>query len=118
MGATYCGSVAGHEDESTEVGGALVAQGAGGIDERTNAIGLETRPEERSTPSDGGTGGLLGAEELLLGVSLLGALVGLTEERREDRELGGVVEDGAEGDGRGLDGGKIWNRVSVWRDGV
>ena len=116
MGLTYCRSVAGHEDKSTEVGGALVAQSAGGIDERTHAVGLETRPEERSTPSNGGTGGLLGAEELLLGVSLLGALVGLTEERREDCELGGVVEDGAEGDGRRLDGGEIWNMVSFMRD--
>ena len=115
---TYCRSVAGHEDEGTEVGGALVAEGAGGIDERTHAIGLETRPDERSAPSNGGTGGLLGAEELLLGVSVLGALVGLAEERRENRELSGVVEDGAEGDGRGLDGGEIWNMVSVWRDGA
>lgn len=107
-GETYGRSVAGHENQSTEVGGALVAQRACGIDEGAHAIGLQTRPEERGAPGDGGAGGLLGAEELLLGVGLLGALVRLTEERREDGELGGVVEGEAEGDGRGLDGGEIW----------
>lgn len=37
-------------------------------------------------------------------------MVGVAEDGAEDRERGGVVEDRAEGDGGGLDGGKIWGR--------
>jgi len=43
---TYGGSVAGHKDQSAEIGGALVAQRARGVDEGTHAVGLQTRPEE------------------------------------------------------------------------
>lgn len=47
-------------------------------------------------------------EVLLLGVCLLCAAVGVTEDRAEDGKGDGVVESRAEGDGRGLDGGKVW----------
>lgn len=40
-------------------------------------------------------------------------MVGLAEERGEDREGGGVVEDGAEGDGRRLDGRKVYDQMLV-----
>jgi hypothetical protein len=37
----------------------------------------------------------------------LGAVVGVAEDGGEDGEGNGVVEDGAEGDGGGLDGGEV-----------
>lgn len=46
-------------------------------------------------------------EVLLLGVSLLRAAVGVTEDRSEDGEGDSVVEGRAESDGRGLDGRKV-----------
>lgn len=46
-------------------------------------------------------------EVLLLGVGLLGAAVGITEDGAENCQGDGVVEGGAEGDGRRLDGGKV-----------
>lgn len=51
-------------------------------------------------------------EVLLLGVSLLCAAVGVTEDGAEDSEGDSVVEGRAESDGRGLDGGE------VCRDGI
>ena len=101
----------GGEDEAAQVGGSLVAQGAGGVDEGADAVALKGGADEAGAPGDGGTGGLLGAEELLLGVGLLGALVGLAEERREDGQLDAVVEEGAQRDGRGLDGGEVWQQA-------
>lgn len=97
----------GGKDETAQVGSALVAQGAGGVDEGAHTVGLERRADEGGAPGDGGGGSLLGLDELLLGVGELGAVVGLAEERRQDRELDAVVEEGAQGDGRGLDGGKV-----------
>lgn len=58
--------------------------------------------DERGSPGSSGGGGLLRLEEFLLAVGGLGALVGLTEERCHDCEGGGMVEYGAEGDGRRL----------------
>jgi hypothetical protein len=46
-------------------------------------------------------------EVLLLGVGLLRAAVGVTEDGAEDSQRDGVVEGRAEGDGRGLDGGQV-----------
>lgn len=40
-------------------------------------------------------------------------MVGFTEKGSEDGEGCGVVEDGAEGNGRGLDGGKVWGALLV-----
>lgn len=100
----------GSKDQTAEVRSALVAQGAGGVDESTHTVGLERGADEGGAPGDGGGGRLLGLDELLLGVGELGAVVGLAEERREDRELDAVVEEGAQGNGRGLDGREVWER--------
>lgn len=101
------GSGGGGEDEAAEVGSALVAQGAGGVDQGADTVGLQGRADEGGAPGDGGGRGLLGLDKLLLGVGGLGAVVGLAEEGREDGELNAVVEEGAEGNSRGLDGGKV-----------
>jgi len=66
MRVTYSGSRCGSEDESTEVSGALVAESAGGVDESTNTVRLQSRADERRAPGNGGGRGLLGAGELLL----------------------------------------------------
>ena len=108
------GGRGGSEDETAEVGGAAVAEGAGGVDEGADTVRLEGRADEGRTPGHHDRGGLTRLGKLLLAVGDLGALVGLAEERGHDGQLGGVVEDGAEGNGRGLDGGKIWEAgVSV-----
>lgn len=92
---TYTRSSGSGKDETTEVGSALVAQGAGGVDEGANTITLEGRADKGGAPGDGGRGRLLGLDELLLGVGELGALVGLAEDGAQDRELDAVVEEGA-----------------------
>ena len=97
--STYRWSRAGKEDQAAEVRGALVAQRASGIDERTNTISLDSRSDERCTPRDARRGGLLRLEEFFLGVGGLGLAVGLAENGAQDGEGGGVVEDGAERDG-------------------
>lgn len=127
---THSGGRGGHEDQASEVGGALVAKRPGGVDQGADAVALQGGADEGSAPCDGGGRGLLGADELLAGVGDLGALIGLAEEGGEDcagpsvagrshgfrlqrkltRELSGLVEDGAEGDGRGLHRGEVWRR--------
>jgi hypothetical protein len=37
-------------------------------------------------------------------------VVGIAKDRAKDGEGGDMVEDGAEGDGRGLNGGEVWRR--------
>ncbi|KAI6763737.1 hypothetical protein HG530_007526 [Fusarium avenaceum] len=103
---TYTGSGGSKEDERSEVSSALVAQGASGVDESTDTVGLESRASEGRTPGESSTGSLLGADELLLGVGGLSALVGLAEDGGEDGELNTVVESSAQGDSGGLDGGE------------
>ena len=98
---------AGEEDQRAEVRSTLVAKRASGIDEGTNTVRLDGRPDEGGTPCGGGGGGLLGLEELFLGVGGLCLAVCLAEHRAEDGEGGGVVEDGAERDGRRLDGREV-----------
>jgi hypothetical protein len=80
------GSRRGGEDETTEVRGALVAESTSSVDESTNTVGLKRGSNQRGTPGDGSRGGLLGLEELLLGVGELGALVGLAEDGGQDCE--------------------------------
>jgi hypothetical protein len=46
-------------------------------------------------------------EVLLLGVSLLRAAVGVTEDGAEDGQRDGVVEGRAKSNGRGLDGREV-----------
>lgn len=100
---TYRWSRAGEEDQATEVGGALVAERAGGVDERTHTVGLNTSTDERCAPCSGCGGGLLRLDKFLLGVGGLCRAVGLAEHRAEDGEGRGVGEDGAERNGRWLD---------------
>lgn len=107
---TYAGSRGSEEDEGSEVSSALVAQRTSGVDESTDTIRLKSRADEGRAPGESSTGSLLGADELLLGVGSLGALVGLAEDGSEDGELNAVVEGRAEGDGRGLDGGEVVQR--------
>jgi hypothetical protein len=107
---TYAGSRGSEEDEGSKVSSALVAQGTSGVDESTDTIRLKSRADEGGAPGESSTGSLLGADELLLGVGSLGALVGLAEDGSEDGELNAMVEGRAEGDGRGLDGGEIVQR--------
>ena len=104
---TYAGNRAGHEDQTAEIGSTGIGQGASGVHQSANAIGLDGGPDDGRTPGGGGAGGLLGLEELFLGVGGLGAVVGVAEDRSEDGKGGGVVEDGADGDGRGLHGWEI-----------
>lgn len=113
FGKTYGRSRAGEEDQAAEVGGALVGESAGGVDEGTNTVGLDGRADEGSTPGGGGRGSLLGLEELLLGVGGLGLTVGVTEDGAKHGKGDGVVVDGAEGDRGGLNGRKVWRRVLV-----
>lgn len=105
------GGAGGGEDESTEVGGALVGESACGVDQGTNTVGLEGRTDEGGTPGGGSRRGFPRLEELLLGVGRLGLLPGLAEERGEDAELEGVVEDGAEGDGGRLNSGEVCDGI-------
>merc|ERR1711939_1060551 len=78
---------------------AHVAQGAGGVQEGTDTVRLDTGADEGGTPCGGGGSSLLALEELLLGVGGLGLAVGVTEDGAEDGEGDGVVVDRAEGDG-------------------
>ena len=107
---THRRSSGGHEDEGTKVGSALVAQGASGVDQSTDTIGLDGGTDERASPGRGSAGSLLRLEELLLGVGGLGLSVGVTEDGAEDCEGDGVVEEGAKGDSRRLDGREVWKR--------
>ncbi len=104
---TYAGRGAGHEDQTTEIAGTGVGQGAGSVHQRADAISLNGGADEGRAPGGSSTRGFLGLEELLLGIRGLGAVVGLTENGGENGEGGGVVENGADGDGRRLDGWEI-----------
>jgi len=100
---TYRRSSRGEEDQRTEVSSTLLAEGTGGVDKSTNTVGLDGRASEGRTPGGGSGGGLLGLEELLLGVGSLGAVVGLTEERSHHGKGDGMAVSSTDGDGRGLD---------------
>ena len=106
-GQTYGRSGGGSEDQTTEVGSALVREGTGGVEQSTNTVGLEGRAGKGSTPGSGGRSSLLGLEELLLGVGSLGLTVGVAEDGAEDGKGDGVVVDGAEGDSGGLNGREV-----------
>jgi hypothetical protein len=106
-GMTYGGSGGSEEDQGTEVSSTLVGESSGSVDQSTDTVGLDTRAEDGATPRRGGGGGLLAVEVLLLGVGLLRAAVGVTEDGAEDSEGDGVVEGRAESNGRGLDGREV-----------
>lgn len=95
------------EDESTEVGGSLVRESAGSVDQRTDTVRLDGRANEGSTPGSAGRGSLLGLEELLSRVGGLCAAVGVAKEWAEDGKRCSVVEDGTKRNGGWLDGGKV-----------
>ncbi len=105
---TYGRSSGSEEDQRAEVSSALVGKGAGSVDESTNTVRLDGRADNGATPRGSGGGSLLGVEVLLLGVSLLCATVGVTEDGAEDGKGDSVVEGRAESDGRGLDGREVW----------
>ncbi len=96
-GETYAWCRASHENQTPQVSRSLVAQGTGSVDQGSDTIGLDGTPDQRRAPSGGGTSSLLGLEEFLLGIGGLGAVIGVTEDRGEDGERGGVVEDCAKG---------------------
>lgn len=81
---TYRWSAGGEEDERAEVGGALVAQRAGGIDQSTHTVGLDGGAGERGAPGRGARCGLLGLEELLRRVCLLSAAVDIAKDGAQD----------------------------------
>lgn len=105
---TYARSRCRRKDQSAQIRRALVAQGARGIEQCAHTIALQGRAHERRAPGEGCTAGLARADKLLLGVGGLCAVVGLAEDGSEDNEVDAVVEEGAEGDGRGLDRREVW----------
>jgi hypothetical protein len=105
---TYRRSSRGEEDQRAEVSSALVGEGTSGIDESTDTVGLDGGADERATPRGSGGGSLLGVEVLLLGVGGLRAAVGVAEDGAKHGQGDGVVEGGAQGNGRGLDGREVW----------
>lgn len=86
MHRTYGRSSGSEEDQGAEVSSALVGESAGSVDESTNTVRLDGRADDGATPRGGGGGSLLGVEVLLLGVGLLCAAVGVTENGAEDGE--------------------------------
>lgn len=78
-----------------------------------NSVGLKTRADERRAVESRGGSSLLGAKELLLSVGVLGALVGVPKDRSKDGEVGDMGENGAERDGRGLDGREVVESVTI-----
>jgi hypothetical protein len=104
---TYGRSSGSEEDQGAEVSSALVGKGAGSVDQSTNTVRLDGRADNGATPRGSGGGSLLAVEVLLLGVGLLRAAVCVTEDGSENSQRDGVVEGRAEGDGRGLDRGKV-----------
>ena len=105
---TYTWCRAGHEDQATEISGSLVAQGTCCVDEGSDTIRLNGAANNGSTPGSGGTSSLLALEKLFLGICSLSTVVGVTEHRSKYGERCGVVEDGAHGNSRGLDGWEIY----------
>jgi len=104
---TYRRSSGSHEDQRAEVSSALVGQGTGSVDQSTNTVCLDSRADNGATPCCSCGRGLLAVEVLLLGVCLLRAAVGITEDGTEDGQRDGVVEGRAKSNGRGLDGWEV-----------
>ena len=86
---THSRSRGGEEDQAAEVGGALVAEGAGGVDEGADAVGLQRGAHERRAPGRGGRRRLPRPQELLLRVRRLRPLVRLSQKRSEHCAPGG-----------------------------
>ena len=99
---TYRWCRASEEHKSAHICSSLVAQCTGSINQRTHAVRLDGRADERCAPCCTGGSGLLRLEELFLRVGGLGLTVCLAEEWSEDGERRGVAEDCAEGNSGGL----------------
>ena len=107
-GNTHGRRRAGHEDQAAQVGRSLVAEGAGGVDQGADSVRLDGRADERRTPGCRRRCGFLGLDKFLGRVGPLGAVVGVAEDGSQDGQRGRVVEDGAQGNRRWLDGWKVW----------
>lgn len=107
VGKTYTRSGASEEDQCAKVRSALVAQSAGGVDQRSNTVSLHGASNQRAAPGGGSTGGFLGLDKLLLRVGRLGTVVGVTEDWGEDAEGGSVGEEGTHRNSGGLHRGKV-----------
>lgn len=105
---TYRRSSRSEENQRAKVSSALVGEGTGSVDQSTNTVRLDSRADNGASPRSGSSGGLLAVEVLLLGVCLLCATVRVTKDGAEDSEGDGVVEGRAKGNGRGLDGRKVY----------
>jgi len=73
------------------------------VEDGGDGVGLDTGADESGAVEGSGGGSLLALDELFLGVGLLGAAVGVSEERGEDGEVRSVVEHCAEDNGGGPD---------------
>lgn len=93
---------AGEEDKTTQVRGALVAEGASGVEKRADTVRLHGAAYQARAVAGRRRRGLLGLEELLLGVGCLRLPVRVAKDGTEDRQRDRVRVDGAEGDSRGL----------------
>jgi hypothetical protein len=76
-----------------------------------DSVGLDSGADESRTVKGGRRRRLLTLDELLLGIGVLGFTVGFAEHGAQHREVRGVVEEGAEGDGGGLDGREVFESV-------
>ena len=79
---SYTWGRASKEDQATEVASTLVAEGARGIDQSADAIGLNSTPNKRRSPGSGSACSLFGFEKVFSGVGLLSAVISLTEDGR------------------------------------
>lgn len=104
---TYAWSGASKEDQTAQVGGTLVAEGTGCVDQSGNTVGLDSTADQRASPRGNSAGGLLGLQELLLGVCSLSTVVGVTEDGGKDAQGSGVGEDSSQRNGGGLHGREV-----------
>lgn len=83
------------------------------VEDGGNRVRLQARANKSRPVECGSRSGLPGLDEFLLGVGLLRAPVRVAKDRGEDGNVGSVVKEGAEGNGRGLDGREVVESVAV-----
>ena len=110
---TYTGCRASHENQTAEISGAFVAQGASGVDQSADTVRLDCAASKRGSPGCGSAGGLLGLEEFFLGIGLLCTVVRVTKNRCKDGERSGVGKDGPKRNGGWLDRRQIFARLML-----
>ena len=101
-GVSYRRSRTSHKDQTPQIRRTLITEGTGCINQRTHTIRLDRGSNEGSAPCSGSRSRFLGLHEFFFGVRGLGPVVGVSEDRAEDCQGGGVVEDCAKGDGGGF----------------